>query len=255
MKNLFTDGKGVEAAGLFTSLFAMAKTAGGAIQGLFKLYKELQGEKPRTVLADQSNRTTIFVMGSGNEIIVELNTAKLYTNEQVLKELDQVVRPLTTEGIDVLEVRQQEELVDRIQRDDLPTRLLEAPALQVQDVASLNAPREVLLKVTKVNFESGNWTFSDGSTRFKEHGQCLKTNCDWTNPPVDANFSFSRLGHINITKTETYSQSHCRIRCCSSRFMHQNWHLYAPKWKIYPPTYNMRVIRCRDSSRPARCLR
>jgi hypothetical protein len=168
VKTLFPR-EAVDAAGLFAAIFGAAKYTGPAIQGLLNLYKLLKGEKPRATLADQSSRTTIFVMGSGNEVHVEKSTAQLYADDRIMGHVDQVVRPISERALDSLEVKKGREVIDRLERDDLPQRLLEPWPATFDDTgaAKLDAPpREVLLRITKPNFEGGRWSFTDGQAKF-----------------------------------------------------------------------------------------
>jgi hypothetical protein len=166
VRGLFAATPTVEAAGLFTTIFGAAKTAAGGTQGLFKLYKALKGEKPKSAIIDQSTHTTILVMGDGNEIHAEGTTAQLYADDRILRELDQVVRPLAVKHMDSIEVRKKEEVIDRLERQDLPLRL-GAPSedMAMVEAGKLSSTREVLLKIIKPNFESGKWTFSDGHSK------------------------------------------------------------------------------------------
>jgi hypothetical protein len=171
VKTLFSsNNQGVDAAGLFTAIFGAAKYSGEAIQGLLKLYKALKGEKPTTTLIDQSTHNTIFVMGNGNEVQVEGSTARLYSNERIQKQLDDIARPISERNLDYLEVKKDDEIVDRLDRGDLPQRLLEPGSFSTSETDGTSSddapPRELLVKVTKPNFEGGRWSFSDGRSKF-----------------------------------------------------------------------------------------
>ena len=126
VKNLLTSHPSIDAAGLLSAILGLETKVEGAIQGVLKAYKALRGEKPRTTLADQSSRTTIFVLGNGNNVHIEKQTADLYTNPRVLESVDKVLQPLSAPGIDVLEVREQSQVIDRLETADLPQRMLES---------------------------------------------------------------------------------------------------------------------------------
>ncbi|MGB7549604.1 MAG: hypothetical protein WBM14_17845 [Terracidiphilus sp.] len=168
VKNLFSENPAAGALGLFTAIFGTTKAATGAIEGLFKLYKALHGEKPKTAIIDQSTHTTIFVIGDGNEVRADETTARLYADDRILQRLDQVVRPVSERQIDYLEVRKEEEVVDRVERTDLPQRLIEpqGPGLIEAPETSPDPAREILLQVTKPNFDGGRWSFFDGANKF-----------------------------------------------------------------------------------------
>lgn len=123
MRSLFGRNETVDAAGLVTAIFGIARSASGVIQGLLKAYKVLHGEKPRTTLIDRSTHTSIFVMGDGNEVQVERLTAKLYSDERILATVDRILQPLTSNGINKFEVKHEDETIDRLERQDLPIRV------------------------------------------------------------------------------------------------------------------------------------
>jgi len=167
-KGLFSGNQNAEAAALFTAIFGAVKVTGKALQGLIKVYKALKGEKPTTAVTDQSTHTTILVMGDGNEIHVEDNSARLYMDDRTRNQMEQVIRPLGRNDFDSLEVKRNSEIVDRTEKRDLPARLIQS-AVSEHEVAAdsaVTSTREVLLKISKVNFESGKWTFSDGTSKF-----------------------------------------------------------------------------------------
>jgi anthranilate/para-aminobenzoate synthase component I len=74
-------------------------------------------------------------------------------------------------GIDFMEVRKDEAVIDRLEKKDLPLRITnpsDASELFLQDAdeAKLSNAKEMLLRISKVNFEKGRWTFSDGKSKF-----------------------------------------------------------------------------------------
>lgn len=168
VRQLFGPHEHVDAAGLLAAIFGMGKAAAGTVQGLVKLYKTVRGEKPKTTLIDQSTHTTVIVLGDGNEVKTDKQTARLYTNERVIASLDELLRPLAN-SFDKLEVKKEEEVIDRLEREDLPPRILEPDlweANQSTDLEKLCSKREALLRITKPNFEGGRWSFSDGGSKF-----------------------------------------------------------------------------------------
>jgi hypothetical protein len=168
-KTLFGAAQHVDAAGLFGAIFGATAKSSDTIQGAIKAYKALKGEKPKSVVIDQSTHTTIFNMGDGNSYHVEGKTAQLYADDRVIKAIDNVLNPLAAPGLDSLEVKKEKVLIDKLQKVDLPGRLLaseEATYSATTTSDGLNSTREILLQVTKVSFESGKWTFSDGQSKF-----------------------------------------------------------------------------------------
>jgi|SRR5579864_1072792 len=135
-----------------------------AIIGVLKVYKMLHGEKPKpqptTVIED--NSVTII-----QDIRVEAKTAALYNNEAIRSRIDRVVRPVAKKGIDTLEVRKGTELIERIEKSEVPERVYES-ARESETAEQITDTREALLKITKANLDDkkGKWGFSDGNARF-----------------------------------------------------------------------------------------
>jgi hypothetical protein len=145
------------------SLVAGITSATVAITGVVKLYKLLKGQKPKQdSVRIEDNSVTII-----QDIHVEAKTAQLYMNDAIRERIDRVVRPLAKEGIDTLEVRKGKELIERIQKSEVPERVYES-SREGRTAEVLSDTREALLKVIKVNFaeKKGRWTFSDGTAQF-----------------------------------------------------------------------------------------
>jgi hypothetical protein len=143
------------------SLIAGTTAATGAVVGVIKLYKMLHGEKPALPSVIIEDKSTVLIQN----INVESKTAQLYMNDSVRSNVDRLMRPLAKDGIDILEVYKGKELIERLEKSDIPDRVLESSR---QSAASevLTDIREALLKVVKANFEEGKWTFSDGTAKF-----------------------------------------------------------------------------------------
>src|SRR5438552_10196545 len=129
--------------------------------GVIKVYKRLKGEKPApAAIRIEDNSTTLI-----QNIHVESKTAQLYLNDAIRYQVDRVLRPLAKQGIDTLEVRKDNDVIDRLEKSDIPDRVYE---LSRESIAAdvLSDTREALLRVIKVDFEKGTWRFSDGTARF-----------------------------------------------------------------------------------------
>jgi Sec-independent protein translocase protein TatA len=170
-KSLFAAHPTVDAAGLVALLFGGAKKAPDIIEGVMRVYKALKGEKPQRSVIDQSTHTTIFNMGDGNTYKVEERTARLYEDERITRSFDKVLKPVSGVGIDSLEVRKDKAVIDHLEKNDLPLRVTNPSearelALQPIDGTKLSSSRQAILRISKVNFEKGRWTFSDGQAKF-----------------------------------------------------------------------------------------
>lgn len=75
------------------------------------------------------------------------------------------MRPLAKDGIDSLEVRKGNELIERIEKSEVPERVYES-SRESRTAEVLSDTREALLKVIKANFDKGKWGFSDGTAKF-----------------------------------------------------------------------------------------
>lgn len=167
-KQVLFGGNVIDAKGLVDLLFGhtVSVTAGttaltGAVMGVVKLYKLLKGQQPKPeAVRIEDNSVTII-----QDIHVEAKTAQLYMNEAIRSRIDRVVRPLAKEGIDTLEVRKGKELIERIEKAEVPERVYES-SRESRTAEVLSDTREALLKVTKANFEKGKWGFSDGTAKF-----------------------------------------------------------------------------------------
>lgn len=144
------------------SLIAGTTSLTTAVLGLVKLYKLLKGRKPEKAPAANMEDNSVTLI---QNIHVEAKTAQLYMNDAIRSHVDRVLRPLAKEGIDVLEVRREKEVIDRLEKSDLPERVFQF-SREDNRTEVLSDTREALLKVIKVDFENGKWRFSDGSAKF-----------------------------------------------------------------------------------------
>ena len=168
-KSLFAAHATIDAAGVVALLFGGIKKAPDAIEGVLKVYKALKGEKPQGAVIDQSTHTTIFNMGDNNKFNVESKTAQLYEDERIIKSLDKVLKPVSDSGIDFLEVRKAKHVIGHMEKGDLPPRVIGFSDRELEPLPpdeKMTSTREVLLRISKVNFEKGRWTFSDGGSKF-----------------------------------------------------------------------------------------
>ena len=168
-KNLFAAHPVTDAAGIAALLFGGIKKAPDVIESVMKVYKTLKGEKAAGVVLDMSTHTTIITAGSGNTYNVENKAAQLYNDDRIIKSLEGVLKPVSEQKMDFFEVRNNEGAIDRIDKEDLPSRLTDgSPNVRVVLAAPedrLTNTRELILKVRKVNFDKGRWTFWDGNSK------------------------------------------------------------------------------------------
>jgi len=158
----------VSAADLVKAIFGGVPVISGATVGILKVYKALKGEKPNSIIIDNSTNTTIYNLGNGSSLAVDNDTSKLYQSDKVIQSVDKILKPISEENFKYLEVRKDKIVIDHLEEEDLPGRLSPSPSLAQEDPEpiKMDSTREVLLKISKVNFDSGRWTFSDGQTKF-----------------------------------------------------------------------------------------
>ena len=160
----------VTAPSLIRILFgseAEKKGITGAIESVLDIWKKLKGEKPKEVVNDPAKGMSIIVIGDGNTISADPNAALLYGDELIRRSISGVVRPVTTEGIDVLDIRKDKNPLNRITKIDLP--LLPAGPDLSSSETSQNVRidrRPAIVRVTRPNLEEGKWGFSDGAAKF-----------------------------------------------------------------------------------------
>lgn len=127
---------------------------------LFQLLKKLRGQKPSKSTTLTNGMTKIEF--AGEYIEVEPDVIKLYHNLPVRKAAENIVKPLDRSGIEVLEVREQGEVVVSVKKEEAPYFSIGA-----SDEEQLTSTREALLKIVTVHFVGKRrWTFSDGAARF-----------------------------------------------------------------------------------------
>ena len=94
---------------------------GGGVYGLFRLYKWIANKKVSLNELDveqDGNNVTITNPGDNSNITVNNNTFILMDDKDVLKNIKDVVKPLTNEGYDKLQFEQEEEVTEEISSDE-----------------------------------------------------------------------------------------------------------------------------------------
>jgi hypothetical protein len=159
---------GVTAAGLLALLFgteAGKAGAAGVAASVLDLWKRLKGEKPKNTIQDTARNITIYQFGDG-QINVDAKIAALYADEKIRTSITGTVRPVARPGIKSMEIRKGNKVIDRVSKGDLPPineAMLDTAANSAQ---VLTDRREAMLRVVRLNFETGKWGFSDGGAHF-----------------------------------------------------------------------------------------
>src|ERR1035438_2788691 len=171
-KNLVLQASTVGAAALVTFLFgteAGKQGVAGVVNSVLEIWKRAKGEKPKTVIDDPSRRITIVVTGDNNQINTNPTVAKLYGDAIIRSSIAGAVRPVEKPGIESLAIRKGNKVIGEVQKSDLPPTSQDVSTTLSHGTAGagvLENTREVLLRVTRANFDKGKWGFSDGSGSF-----------------------------------------------------------------------------------------
>jgi hypothetical protein len=130
------------------SLFGLIKRLKGKI-----VVKEVDGPGPdETTLTDEG----------GSELVVKSDVARLAADENIRRDLRDVVEPLKREGVDSFEVRSEAKATVRLEKTDTPS--FEAPSPPDDpELLSEQVLDDVYLEVLTVDLEEGStrkWRFS-----------------------------------------------------------------------------------------------
>ena len=127
--------------------------------GLWQLLKRAKGRKPNVVEIERSEKVRITLDGGETEEIPkELWT--LFNHVPTRRAIEQIVDPVTKEGIDQLEIRQKGQPVVTVSKEEAPyyKSLTEHEGEQVSDNPN------VLLTIVSPSFREGNkWRVHDGT--------------------------------------------------------------------------------------------
>jgi hypothetical protein len=115
-------------------------------------------------------------------------------NIKIRRDLQEMVHPLTREGVESMTLSREHIEIGRVEKDDVPYFLAEGA--DERDILS-SSEREVYLTIRNIAFPAGNkWRFYDGASTFY-----VSMKDDQFNERVDAGEPFSKQDLL-----------HCRIR-------------------------------------------
>lgn len=128
--------------------------------GLFALVKWLRGRNPKIEQINGGMFRLTLENGETYDIPAEL--LRMYQDANVRAALAGTVRPVKEEGIDVLEIREQDEVVVEITKGDV--EYFDAPQLQE---LILDETRTQAFSIISLAFREGNkWRLTDGQATF-----------------------------------------------------------------------------------------
>lgn len=156
-------GDTVTAALNLAGLIGLASGAGVSLLALFKL---LRGRPPAsaTTLRDGNVQVTIdHTSVVNNVVVVSQDVVNLYNDPGVRAAARKVVAPLEREGIDVFQVKgDNNQVIEQIEKSDLP-----AFSEEVAERRVTASDLETVLQIVKPSFDERlKWMFSDGNANF-----------------------------------------------------------------------------------------
>ena len=152
--------EGVENAKSILELLGLI-VGGGGIIGVLKLIRLLKGGRA-TGATLESGDIQINIEGDNNTVLINKNTKRLYDSPEVRKGIADVVRPLQREGVEEFYVKDADQIVERIRKEEcgyysnIPTET----SLEIPDEDVLEY--EGIYRIEKLSFaERFKWTFVD----------------------------------------------------------------------------------------------
>lgn len=139
-------------------LVGLVRTGHG---GLIRLVKWLKGRRPTqiTPIAGGSVRISIAKL----ELEVPQEVIRMYNTPEIRDAFQRVLRPLEREGVDRFEVREDQDVIETIERIEVA----EITAVPLDATQVLDDTREAVLELVTLSFaDRYKWRFSDGDSTF-----------------------------------------------------------------------------------------
>ena len=132
---------------------------GGIGTGLFALMKFLRGRRPNITRVNDG-LYTLRIDGETYEVPVEL--LRQYQDASVRNAIGRIVRPVGEPGIDQVQIRENDQVIEEVTKDHLPS--FEAPA---SEELLLDDVRTQAVSIVSLAFKNDNkWRLTDGSNTF-----------------------------------------------------------------------------------------
>ncbi len=148
----------VSAGALVTFLFgpeAIKKGLVGVVGNVLDLWKKLQGEKPKAVIEDAGKGVTLIVTGDGNQINVNPQVARLYSDDIIRSSIRSTVRPVTRPGVNSLTIKKGAKAINEVHKAELPAMDGAPSRSELHGASVLEDTKEAVLRVARANFEQG----------------------------------------------------------------------------------------------------
>lgn len=143
---------------------------GGGVVGIFALIKKVKGRN-LSGIENKGNKVEIK-LDDGEIIETTAKTLKVFLNVECRLNIEKVIQPVKTDGIDRFEIRDPEKpeekgALETIRKCEIGY-FKAPPAASIGD-EQLTQPRdmELTVKITSINFKKGNkWQLTDGTNTF-----------------------------------------------------------------------------------------
>ena len=157
MIQLFS-GDHVTAASNLVQLLGFSSTA---FYGLWRLVKKARGRTPKGGRKLQDGN---IELDFGDErILIPDKVADLYRDVRVRKELENTIKPLERKGIERIEIKDGQNVIDYAEKEDISSFLV--PEFQEETVAE--DERIAMFSIVSLSFKEDNkWRLSDGTSSF-----------------------------------------------------------------------------------------
>ena len=143
------------------ALAAILGLAKGAKISLIALYKLLKGRKPKSTTTLTSGNVRIE-FHDGDTVEVPRDVVKLYNDKDVREHARNVVLPLERDGIDTFESKYQGKVVERVEKEDLPSFDVEVAERELS-----STQQEAVVQIVKPSFsEKLKWMLFNGTSNF-----------------------------------------------------------------------------------------
>lgn len=166
---LFMDNARTSGLDDLMAILGYIANAGGtvaAISSIFELIL-LIGKRKITKIKKKTADTSEIYLDDGTNIIVNINTIKVYLDVECRKSIEGVIKPLENTGISSFEIRNPLDITDKkpiSTVDKTNAELFNAPpAKEIIEEVPTAQPQEMLVKLISINFEQGKWKVTDGT--------------------------------------------------------------------------------------------
>jgi len=135
------------------------------VVGMIRFVAKRGGSGAPTSTGTLPNGMVSLTWGDGTTFVIPADSVRLADNAAVRRPLASMVRPVERQGVDVVRLRQDEDVVAEIYKEDLPT-FQQVGSLDDREILS-DSERDVYLTIRNAPFDTGlRWRFFDGLSNF-----------------------------------------------------------------------------------------